>query len=36
MKEKLFGIKNKPDGTPRKLIDSTKLKSLGWEPKVTY
>lgn len=25
---------NKPDGTPRKLMDSSKLFSLGWEPKI--
>jgi len=25
--------KSKPDGAPRKLMDSTKLKSLGWHPK---
>lgn len=24
----------KPDGTPRKLMDSTKLRSLGWTPKI--
>jgi len=24
----------KPDGTPRKLMDSTKLRNLGWEPKI--
>ncbi len=27
--------KSKPDGTPRKLLDVTRLKSIGWEPKVT-
>src|SRR5690606_19598281 len=26
---------SKPDGTPRKLIDVTKLKSMGWTPKMT-
>ncbi|MEM9215286.1 MAG: GDP-L-fucose synthase [Cyanobacteria bacterium P01_F01_bin.150] len=25
---------SKPDGTPRKLLDITKLKSIGWQPKV--
>jgi GDP-L-fucose synthase len=32
------GIKfnsSKPDGTPRKLMDSTRLNNLGWKPKVT-
>jgi GDP-L-fucose synthase len=24
----------KPDGTPKKLMDSSKLKKLGWEPKI--
>ena len=26
---------NKPDGTPRKLMDVSKLKSLGWQPQIT-
>lgn len=26
---------SKPDGTPRKLLDVSKLKSMGWAPKVT-
>jgi GDP-L-fucose synthase len=25
----------KPDGTPRKLMDSTRLRSLGWQPKIS-
>lgn len=24
----------KPDGTPRKLMDSSRLRSLGWQPKI--
>jgi GDP-L-fucose synthase len=24
----------KPDGTPRKLLDTTRLKSLGWAPRI--
>jgi GDP-L-fucose synthase len=26
---------SKPDGTPRKLLDSSRMKSLGWEPKIS-
>lgn len=26
--------KTKPDGTPRKLMDSSRLASMGWTPKV--
>jgi GDP-L-fucose synthase len=26
---------SKPDGTPRKLLDVSRLKSLGWRPKIT-
>ena len=25
---------SKPDGTPRKLLDTTKLTALGWQPKI--
>jgi GDP-L-fucose synthase len=27
--------KTKPDGTPRKLMDSSRLHAFGWQPKIT-
>lgn len=27
--------KTKPDGTPRKVLDSTKMKSMGWKPELS-
>lgn len=33
-KGKIVYDSSKPDGTPRKLLDSTKLFSMGWKPKV--
>lgn len=31
----LIWDKTKPNGTPRKLMDAGKIRSLGWEPKIT-
>lgn len=31
----LIWDKTKPNGTPRKLMDATKIKSLGWSPKIS-
>jgi GDP-L-fucose synthase len=25
---------SKPDGTPRKLMDSSKMQGMGWKPKI--
>src|SRR3546814_1992520 len=33
--ERLAFDPSKPDGTPRKLMDSGKIAALGWTPKVT-
>lgn len=32
---KIIWDSDKPDGSPRKLVDSHKIKSLGWSPRVT-
>lgn len=33
-KGEIIWDKNKPNGTPRKILDSSKLMSIGWKPKV--
>ena len=33
-KGKIEYDKTKPNGTPRKMMDATRIKSLGWEPKI--
>ncbi|PQJ28096.1 GDP-L-fucose synthase family protein [Rubritalea profundi] len=33
-KGEILNDPSKPDGTPRKLMDNTKLRQLGWKPKV--
>lgn len=35
-KNKLVFDTSKPDGTPRKLMDSTRLMNLGWKPKIDF
>ena len=34
-KAEIIWDKNKPDGTPKKLMDSSKLNILGWSPKIS-
>ena len=34
-KGRIIWDKEKPDGTPRKLLNIEKIKSLGWEPKIS-
>ena len=34
-KGKIVWDKTKPDGTPRKVLDSTRMRNLGWEPKIS-
>jgi GDP-L-fucose synthase len=34
-KGKINFNKNKPDGTPRKIMNNKIIKSLGWQPKIT-
>lgn len=34
-KGKIVWDKTKPDGTPRKVLDSTRMRDLGWEPKIS-
>lgn len=35
-KGKLEWDRTRPDGAPRKLLDSTRLRTFGWEPKVNF
>ena len=32
---KIIWDKDKPDGTPRKLLDSSRIRTFGWQPKVS-
>ena len=32
---KIVWDQDKPDGTPRKVLDTTKIKNLGWKPSIT-
>jgi len=33
---KLVFDQSKPDGTPQKLLDLSRLANLGWQPKITF
>ena len=33
---KIIWDSEKPDGTPKKLMDSSKIKELGWRPRINY
>ena len=35
-KGKIIFDATKPDGTMRKLMDNTRMRKLGWKPKVTF
>ncbi|MBV9298180.1 MAG: GDP-L-fucose synthase [Verrucomicrobia bacterium] len=35
VKIKIIFDKSKPDGTPRKLMDSSRLRALGWKPRIS-
>ena len=35
-KGKIIWDKSMPDGTPRKLLDISRLKSLGWSPQINF
>ena len=34
-KGRIVWDKTKPDGTPRKLLDTTRLNQLGWQPRIS-
>ena len=34
-KGEILWDKSKPDGTPKKLLNINKIKSIGWEPKIS-
>lgn len=35
-KGKIKWDKTKPDGTPRKLLDSSKFRAIGWKPRISF